>query len=94
MYAGKLVESSDVATLFESPIHPYSKALITAYPSVKDNPHVQRRGIPGSPPSLLAPPRGCTFHPRCPFAKDVCKTVEPELVEVEKGHFVACHLSK
>jgi peptide/nickel transport system ATP-binding protein len=94
MYAGKLVELSDVTTLFDSSVHPYSKALISSFPSIKDNPNTQRRGITGSPPSLLAPPSGCRFHPRCPFAEDICKTMEPELIEVEKGHFVACHLSK
>ena len=90
MYAGKIVEHSDVSTMFENSMHPYTYALINAFPNIRG--HKKRlEGITGNPPDLINPPNGCRFNPRCPYAKDLCRTEEPELLEVEKDHAVACH---
>jgi len=91
MYAGNIVEQADTLTLFENPAHPYARALLAAVPKVG----VERRDletIPGMVPSLIHPPPGCKFHPRCPHAMDVCRKKFPETVEVGKGHLVNCHL--
>lgn len=91
MYAGNMVEQADTMTLFENPAHPYTRALLAAVPKVG----VERQEletIPGMVPSLLHPPPGCKFHPRCPHAMDVCRKMFPETVEVGKGHTVNCHL--
>ncbi|ASJ13622.1 ABC transporter ATP-binding protein [Thermococcus radiotolerans] len=96
MYAGKLVEFGTVEQIVENPLHPYTKALIEAVPDLWKESEV--RAIPGYPPDLRSPPPGCRFHPRCPVfkerstLKDLCDAVEPEMIEYEKGHFVACHL--
>mgnify|MGYP000524704428 CR=1 FL=1 len=91
MYAGNIVEIADIYTIFENPLHPYTKGLLTAVP----NP-VKRietlTPIRGSVPNLIYPPPGCRFHPRCDFAKDICKKKKPKLIEVEKDHYVACWL--
>ncbi len=90
MYAGKIVEHGDIVPVFKEPVHPYTKGLIGAFPSIR----AQKRrmtSIPGFPPDLLAPPPGCRFHPRCPYVMDVCKVEDPELVAVGK-RYVACHL--
>jgi len=91
MYAGKLVECADVRTLFKEPSHPYTQGLISAIPSLT-GPKVRLKSIPGAPPDLLNPPKGCRFHPRCPYAMDKCRREEPEYTEVGKLHWVACHL--
>lgn len=91
MYAGKIVESGDVGRMFKEPLHPYTQKLITAFPSVL-GPKMELSSIPGFPPDLLKPPRGCRFHPRCPHATEVCGTKEPISVEESKNHYVACHL--
>jgi len=92
MYLGKLVEVATAETLFASPEHPYTRALIDAIP-VPD-PDVERtRGhkpLPGEIPSPLSPPSGCVFHPRCPIAVSGCRTRTPELTVREAGHQVAC----
>jgi oligopeptide/dipeptide ABC transporter ATP-binding protein len=91
MYAGTIVEQADTGTLFENPAHPYTRALLAAVPKVG----VERKEletIPGMVPSLIHPPPGCKFHPRCPHAMDVCRKKFPETVEVGKGHSVNCHL--
>jgi peptide/nickel transport system ATP-binding protein len=94
MYAGKIVEYADVLTLFEQPLHPYTQGLIHAFPNIKSA-KTQMVSIPGSPPDLLNPPEGCRFHPRCSYAKSICKKEEPALTKQgEKDHFVACHLCK
>ncbi|NJE29620.1 ABC transporter ATP-binding protein [Thermococcus sp. 18S1] len=96
MYAGKLVEFGTVEQIVENPLHPYTKALIEAVPDLWKESEV--RAIPGYPPDLRNPPKGCRFHPRCPVFKErstlkgLCDAVEPEMIEYEKGHFVACHL--
>ena len=92
MYAGKIVEYADVTPIFKEPLHPYTQKLISAFPSVI-GPKVELTSIPGFPPDLLTPPPGCRFHPRCPQAMEICKTTEPELLEIGgRKRFVACHL--
>jgi peptide/nickel transport system ATP-binding protein len=93
MYAGKIVEYSDTDSLFYDTLHPYTKALLSSYPSIKGK--IRRLDpIPGEPPNLLNPPSGCRFCPRCPESQGVCESQEPEYLEVKKGHFVACHFAK
>jgi len=89
MYAGKIVEYTDVKRLFKDPKHPYTWALLNAIPRMDIE---QRRlfSIPGVVPDALHFPPGCKFHTRCEFATEKCKKKEPELVEIEKGHFAAC----
>lgn len=91
MYLGRIVEAGSVEDIFERRKHPYTSALLSAVP-VPD-PSVKRRRIilPGDVPSPIDPPWGCTFHPRCPIMKDSCRDAFPPLLEVEKGHFVACY---
>jgi len=91
MYAGKIAEYSDVGPLFRTPYHPYTLGLKNAFPSITRSRDDALISIPKSPPSLLNPPRGCRFAPRCPFATEVCGEEEPPLIEVETGHFAACH---
>ncbi|HHY49008.1 MAG TPA: ABC transporter ATP-binding protein [Alphaproteobacteria bacterium] len=90
MYAGRLVEVSTVREMFTDPLHPYARALISSLPSL-DNKGVFQ-GIPGLAPSLLRLPEGCAFHPRCPYATELSKTVRPEPVTLPNGRVVACHL--
>ena len=89
MYAGKLVESGEIEEIYESPLHPYTEFLVRTFPSIRGRKEFVE--VPGSPPNLLNPPRGCRFHPRCPYAMEICKKEEPEYVKVEKGRFVSCH---
>ena len=94
MYLGKIVELGTSGKVVDKPLHPYTKALISAVPEpvsgrvnlIKEVP------IKGEIPSGADIPPGCRFHPRCPYAMDVCKKVEPEMIEVTKGHWGACHL--
>jgi peptide/nickel transport system ATP-binding protein len=90
MYAGKLVEVAPIDELFRKPKHPYTQALISSLPSVREK--KRGGGIPGLPPFLLNAPPGCLFHPRCPHAFDTCKSVTPALAELQPGHLAACHL--
>jgi peptide/nickel transport system ATP-binding protein len=90
MYAGKLAEKAPTETLVTAPRHPYTRMLISALPGVGVRYDSQRlEGIPGSPPSLLDPPKGCRFRDRCPLAFDKC-VEQPPFREVERDHFVAC----
>jgi len=92
MYAGKIVESGDLVSIYKEAEHPYTQKLISAFPSVLGQ-KTELSSIHGFPPDLLTPPPGCRFHPRCPYATELCKTSEPELLEIgRKGHHVACHL--
>ena len=92
MYLGKLVEVADSLELCANPLHPYTKALFAAsLPSHPDEPR-EEIVLAGEVPSALNPPRGCHFHPRCPFVMPRCSEQEPELAEVSPGHKVACHL--
>jgi peptide/nickel transport system ATP-binding protein len=89
MYAGQIVEYTDVYTLFDKPLHPYTEGLLAAIPVLGD---VQENlaVIPGSVPNLIDLPPGCKFAPRCPYAKELCVEQEPELEEVEPNHRVRC----
>jgi len=91
MYAGKIVEKGDVYQIFENPLHPYTGMLIDALPRITKK-EGRLQDIPGSVPNLINPPSGCKFHPRCPLTKEICKVQEPPMIEVEKDHFVACHI--
>jgi peptide/nickel transport system ATP-binding protein len=91
MYAGKLVEHSDLTGLFQKPKHPYTQALLESIPRL-DVQTEKLRIIPGTVPRLIEPPPGCRFHPRCEYAMEICSEQEPQLAEVEKEHAVACHL--
>ena len=92
MYLGKIVEEGDPETLFSNPLHPYTKALISA--SLPADPRRQREEmvLTGEVPSPLNPPSGCAFHTRCPFATEQCRVEIPKYQEKEAGHNVACHL--
>jgi oligopeptide/dipeptide ABC transporter ATP-binding protein len=89
LYAGKVMEVAETTTLFKSPKHPYTEALMKAVPSVKQTRALEV--IPGNIPNLIEPPTGCVFHPRCKYAKDVCIKQEPTLEKVTEGHYAACH---
>ncbi len=92
MYAGNLVEKADVNTIFKNPLHPYTYLLIKSIPSAKARFSGEKLvSIPGAPPSLVHPPTGCRFHPRCPYARQICTTQEPTRTEIEPNHRVACH---
>ena len=90
MYAGKVAEVSPAEEIYKDPLHPYTQLLIGSVPSVKEKKRLA--GIPGLPPTLLAPPSGCIFHPRCPQAMERCSKEVPEYREVRPGRMVACHL--
>jgi len=92
MYAGKIMEESDTVSLYKNPLHPYSKALIGAYPSLKGE-RKQLKSIPGAPPSLVDPPKGCRFAPRCELAQNICSDEEPRVNTID-GRRVACHMVK
>jgi peptide/nickel transport system ATP-binding protein len=91
MYAGKLVEYGDNRDIFKDPMHPYTEALLGAFPSLT-GPKMELKDIKGAPPDLLNPPQGCNFHPRCPKRMDICKTKDPEYTNRKNNGFVACHL--
>ena len=89
MYAGNLVELASTREIFRSPRHPYTKALMSAFPSIK-GPKSRLVALGGEPPDLLDPPKGCRFHPRCPSATDICTTTKPEFKQVGSEHWAAC----
>lgn len=91
MYAGKVMELADAKALFEDPLHPYTKALIAAFPNIEGE-RKQLKGLSGNTPDLLNPPQGCKFHPRCVYAEDICFAKEPPLDEVQPQRFGACHM--
>jgi len=91
MYAGKIVEIASVEDLFRTPLHPYTQGLLRAVPNPLKK--VERlESISGTIPNLINPPKGCRFHPRCPYAFDRCPKEEPKLIEVEPAHYAACFL--
>ncbi|MCJ7609966.1 ABC transporter ATP-binding protein [Candidatus Bathyarchaeota archaeon] len=89
LYAGRVCEIASTPVLYDRPLHPYTEALLAAVPRIDQRKTLQL--IPGNIPNLISPPSGCRFHPRCPYAKDICKDKIPELEEVDGGHFVACY---
>ncbi|MFI5359301.1 MAG: ABC transporter ATP-binding protein [Halanaerobiales bacterium] len=92
MYLGKIVELADKDELFNNPLHPYTKALLSAIPIPDPEYKKERIILKGDVPNPVNPPQGCPFHPRCPMAKDICKQVAPELKDYGNGHFASCHL--
>jgi len=90
MYAGQIAESAPTETIFERPLHPYTRGLMNAFPSIS-GPRREMAGIPGAPPDLARPPSGCRFHPRCPAVMDICPEQEPDLY-VRDGAEVRCLL--
>ncbi len=91
MYLGSLVELADKNEIYSNPQHPYTKALMAAIPVADPDARGELQAIQGEIPSNVNVPSGCKFHPRCPFAKDICKNSEPPRKEVAPGHFVLCH---
>ncbi|NLG78484.1 MAG: ABC transporter ATP-binding protein [Firmicutes bacterium] len=89
MYAGKIVESADVVSIFKKPEHPYTLGLLGSIPKVNED-RERLQVIEGVVPNPFDMPTGCRFHPRCSFVRDICKEEEPELVDVEDGHQVRC----
>ena len=92
MYAGKIVETGSVRDVYKNPKHPYTKDLIGAFPDI-EGPQTLPAYIPGLLPSLIHPPEGCRFHPRCKYAWPLCIDREPPLDPVGEGHRAACHLN-
>ena len=92
MYLGKMVEIAAYDQLYEKRYHPYTEALLSAIPQVDADDRTERIHLTGEVPSPSDPPSGCPFHTRCPKACDICSKEIPQLKEIEKGHFVACHL--
>lgn len=90
MYAGKIVEEATTAAIFGNPLHPYTRYLINSLPRLGDK--TMRESVPGSPPSLIDPPNGCPFHPRCPSCWDICTKKMPSLIDLGVNHKVACWL--
>jgi len=91
MYAGKVVEYTDIDTVFTEPLHPYTKALISAFPSIKED-RRELESITGAPPNLVDPPTGCRFNPRCQYRMKICTEEEPEYRNQGGRHYAACYL--
>ena len=91
MYAGNIFEYADIDTIFKDPAHPYTEALIGAFPSIKED-RRELDSIAGVPPNLLNPPTGCRFNPRCTRRMEICTKEKPEYLELGERHFAACHL--
>lgn len=93
MYAGKIIEMGDSVHIFKKPKHPYTRGLVAAFPNIKGEKFMPEP-IPGNPPNLIHPPEGCRFADRCKYRMDICDREEPAQMEIEPGHWVACHLMK
>lgn len=91
MYLGRLAELAPSPALFATPLHPYTRALLSAVPEPNPRAPRNRQRLVGEVPSPLNPPQGCRFHPRCPLARDICTQTVPDWREVAAGHHVACH---
>lgn len=89
IYAGNIVEEAPSTKLFEEPLHPYTQMLIDSVPKISAA--KLGEGIKGNPPDYRYPPPGCRFHPRCPYATDICKKNKPTLINVDKDRYVACY---
>jgi oligopeptide transport system ATP-binding protein len=92
MYLGRLVEITEADKLYEKPLHPYTRALLSAVPIPDPDVKREQELLTGDIPSPANPPQGCAFHTRCKECMDICKTDRPVLKEIEPGHFAACHL--
>jgi peptide/nickel transport system ATP-binding protein len=93
MYLGRLVEVAPTADLFYQPLHPYTEALMSAIPALDPDDVMKPIILEGEIPSPANPPSGCPFHPRCPYAQEVCKQEMPALKEHKPGRFAACHFA-
>jgi oligopeptide transport system ATP-binding protein len=94
MYLGQIVENCTTSELYENPIHPYTKALLDSVPVPDPLRRKKDANRPlGTMPSPISLPTGCRFHTRCPYVEDICRRVEPQLVEVSPGHFASCHFA-
>ncbi len=93
MYASKVVEQAPVQDLFARPLHPYTVGLFQSRPEPGKSKSEKLNTIPGMVPPPLRFPSGCKFHPRCPYVQDICRTEEPQLLEVEPGHLARCHFA-
>jgi oligopeptide/dipeptide ABC transporter ATP-binding protein len=91
LYAGHVMEHADVISIFKNSKHPYTTGLLNCIPKIGTN-RRKLEDIPGSIPNMINPPTGCRFSPRCKHAKSVCKRKRPDIIEIEKGHYVACHI--
>jgi peptide/nickel transport system ATP-binding protein len=91
MYLGSVVELASAEELFAHAAHPYTEALLAAAPSRDPSRRGEKAPLSGEMPSPLAPPPGCAFHPRCPYAKPICREQEAPLIELGAGHAVRCH---
>ncbi len=94
MYVGKLVELAPAKEIYKNPLHPYTEALMSAIPIPGRKTREKRIILKGSVPTPIDPPPGCRFNPRCPYKQPICEKEDPKFIEVDKGHFVACHLRK
>jgi len=94
MYLGRLVEIAATTELFNHPRHPYTEALLSAIPAADPDDPMRLVPLKGEIPSPLNPPSGCHFHPRCPYAREICQQSIPEWQELSPGHRVTCHLAK
>jgi oligopeptide transport system ATP-binding protein len=92
MYLGKIVELASRDEIYSNPRHPYTRALLSAIPQIDPGRRAERIAPAGEVPSALNPPTACSFHPRCPYAQDICKQVEPRLTAGHGDHAVACHV--
>jgi oligopeptide/dipeptide ABC transporter ATP-binding protein len=92
MYGGKIQEIAPVRELFKNPLHPYTRGLLASLPSIDGDKRARLKTIPGNVPSILELPVGCKFETRCTERIDTCAVIEPELIEVNPGHWVRCHL--
>jgi peptide/nickel transport system ATP-binding protein len=91
MYVGKIVEMADREALFNRPRHPYTSALLSAVPKPDPRARSKRQPLQGEVANPAAPPSGCYFHPRCPYAIDICRTTPPAWEPIVPGHYVRCH---
>ncbi len=92
MYLGKIIEVAKSETIYQGAKHPYTRALLSAVPVTNPQLKKDRMVLQGDVPSPLHPPKGCSFHPRCPFREKICSEVEPALEFTSDGHGVACHV--
>jgi len=92
MYAGRFVEEAPTQTIFTAPRHPYTQHLISSLPVIGDK--SSKASLGGSPPNLANPPKGCRFHPRCPYTMDICRAEVPPMLQIGDRHRAACHLLK
>lgn len=90
MYLGRIVEFGEAEVIFNNPLHPYTRALLSAVPKIEKSRRVEKILLPGTIPSPINPPSGCHFHTRCPEAVDECRSVSPQLKEYDPGHLCAC----